>query len=132
MTVRGSARPNAQPVDSEGFRLLRGRRIRKPTIAPWMIVTLIAVVAFLGLGFARTSLDGSAFELAELDRAISEQIAINRQLSLEIAQLENPARISPLAEEMGLVIPVATNQILVDHGTEPPVVAEGAGDGANQ
>jgi len=132
MTVRGSVRPNADSAENAGFRLLRGRRIRKPTVAPWMIVTLIAVVAFLGLGFARTSLDGSAFELAELDKAIAVQTAINRQLSLEIARLENPARISPLAEELGLVIPVEINQILVDLDTAPPVLAETSGDGTNQ
>jgi cell division protein FtsL len=101
-------------------------------MAPWMVMALIAVVAFLGLGFARTSLDGSAFDLARLDRAIAEQTALNRQLNLEIAKLENPARISPLAEELGLVIPLETNQILVDLDTASPMVAERAGDGANQ
>ena len=34
----------------------------------------------LGLGFARTSLDRSAFELDRLDKAIAEQEAINEQL----------------------------------------------------
>jgi len=89
-------------------------------------------VAFLGLGFARTSLDSSAFELAELNKSIAEQTALNRQLNLEIARLENPARISPLAEELGLVIPANIHQILVDLETAPPVVVERAGDGANQ
>jgi cell division protein FtsL len=88
-----------------------------------MIMALIGVLAFLGLGFARTSLDKSAFELAELNRAINEQTAINRQLSLEIARLENPARIAPLAEELGLMIPDQTNQILVDLDPKGPVVA---------
>lgn len=95
-------------------------------------MALIAVVAFLGLGFARTSLDRAAFELAELDRAIAEQTAINRQLNMEIARLENPARISPLAEELGLVIPSRTNQIIVDLDDHAPVIAERAFDGANQ
>jgi cell division protein FtsL len=88
-----------------------------------MIMALIGVLAFLGLGFARTSLDKSAFELAELNRAINEQTAINRQLSLEIARLENPARIAPLAEELGLMIPDQTNQILVDLDPKGPVMA---------
>ena len=128
MTVR----PAPRTAENDGFRVLRGRRMQKPTIAPWMVMALIAVVAFLGLGFARTSLDGSAFDLAKLDRAIAEQTALNRQLNLEIAKLENPARISPLAEELGLVIPVETNQILVDLDTASPMVAERAGDGTNQ
>ncbi len=97
-----------------------------------MIMALIAVVAFLGLGFARTSLDRAAFELAELDRAITEQTAINRQLTMEIARLENPARIAPLAEELGLVIPSQINQILVDLDGSGPVVADLARDEANQ
>lgn len=92
----------------------------------------IAVVAFLGLGFARTSLDGSAFELAELNKSIAKQTALNRQLNLEIARLENPARISPLAEELGLVIPVNIHQVLVDLDPAAPVVAGRTGDGENQ
>jgi len=31
----------------------------------------------------------------------------------EIAQLENPARIAPMAEELGLVIPTERRQLLV-------------------
>ena len=127
-----TARLPAQSPDGDGLRVLRGRRLRRPTIAPWMIMALIAVIAFLGLGFARTSLDKSAFELAELNRSIAEQSALNRQLNLEIARLENPARIAPLAEDLGLVVPRKTNQILVDLDTDPPLVAEGDDDGTNQ
>ena len=120
MTVR----PLQRPADQDSLRVLKGkRRVAGPTLAPWMIMALIGIVAFLGLVFARTSLDRSAFELAELNRAISEQTAINRQLSLEIARLENPARIAPLAEELGLVIPERTNQILVDLDPRGPVLA---------
>lgn len=127
-----TARPAPRTADQDGLRVLRGRRLRRPTIAPWMIMALIAVVAFLGLGFARTSLDRSAFELAELNKGIAEQSALNQQLNLEIAGLENPARISPLAEELGLVIPAETNQILVDLGSESPVVADRGGEDTNQ
>ena len=120
MTIR----PLQNPADQDSLRVLKGkRRVRRPTLAPWMIMALIGVIAFLGLGFARTSLDQSAFALAELNRAINEQTAINRQLSLEIARLENPARIAPLAEELGLMIPDRTNQILVDLDPQGPVVA---------
>jgi cell division protein FtsL len=95
-------------------------------LAPWMVMVLIGVVAFLGLGFARTSLDRSAFELDRLNRAITEQVAMNEQLRLEIARLENPARVAPLAEEMGLVIPGDTRQLLVDLGG-PAVVSNDEG-----
>jgi len=97
-----------------------------------MLMVLIGVVAFLGLGFARTSLDRSAFDLAELSKAISEETAMNRQMNLEIARLVNPARISPLAEELGLVIPDTTKQLLVDLTPEIPVVAGAEGEGNNQ
>lgn len=127
-----TARPLRRPASEDGLRVLRGRRLRKPSIAPWMIMVMIAVVAFLGLGFARTSLDRSAFELAELNKSIDEQAALNEQLRLEVARLENPARIAPLAHEMGLVIPGDTNQLLVDLDVPSPVVAENTHDGTNQ
>lgn len=127
-----TAQPLRKVGSEQGLRVLRGRRVRKPSIAPWMIMVVIAVVAFLGLGFARTSLDRSAFELAELNKAIDEQAALNEQLRLEVARLENPARIAPLADELGLVIPGDTNQLLVDLDVPSPVVAETDGDGANQ
>jgi len=121
-----AARPLRRTVPEESLRVLPGRRLYRPTLAPWMVMVLIGVIAFLGLGFARTSLDKSAFELDRLDRAITEQGAVNEQLRLEIARLENPARVAPLAEEMGLVIPGDTRQLLVDLGG-PAVVSNDEG-----
>lgn len=91
-------------------------------------MALIGVVAFLGLGFARTSLDRSAFELAELNAEIEAQRASNQQLKLDIARLENPARIAPLAVEMGMVIPSDTNQLLVDLDAAPLVAESDGGE----
>jgi cell division protein FtsL len=113
------------------LRVIEGHRLRRPTVAPWMVMALIGVVSFLGLGFARTSLDRSAFELAELNAEIEAQLDINQELELEIARLENPARIAPLALEMGMVIPADTNQLLVDLDTAP-VVAETDGSGESR
>jgi cell division protein FtsL len=127
-----TVQPIGRQSTSEGFRVVKGRRLRRPSLAPWMIMVIIAVVAFLGLGFARISLDRSAFELAELNQAIDEQAALNEQLRLEVARLENPARIAPLADEMGLVIPGDTTPLLVNLDVPSPVVAEGEHDGANQ
>jgi cell division protein FtsL len=125
-----SARPQrlAHP-EGGGLRVLRGRKIRKPAIAPWMIMALVGITAFLGLVFARTSLDNAAFELAELNAMISEQTELNRDLNIEIANLENPARIAPLAEEMGLIIPDETHQILVDLDRDAPQVVQASQDG---
>ncbi len=118
-----AVRPLRRRADEKSLRVLPGRRLRRPTLAPWMIVAAIAVIAFLGLGFARTSLDRSAFELDRLDKAITQQEAINQQLKLEIARLENPARIAPLAEELGLVLPADTRQLLVDLPGNPAVAS---------
>jgi cell division protein FtsL len=124
--------PLSRPSKGTGFRLLKGRRLRKPSIAPWMVMVVLVVVAFLGLVFARTSLDRAAFELSELTQAIDEQAALNEQLRLEVARLENPARIAPLADEMGMVIPSDTQPLLVDLDVPAPVVAESDPDGESQ
>lgn len=124
-----SARPEQTAAPSHGLRVLRGRRLARPTIAPWMIMALVGITAFLGLVFARTSLDNSAFQLAELNAAIVEQAEINRELKIEIARLENPARIAPMAEEMGLVIPTETHQLLVDLDRESPQVVQATQEG---
>ena len=97
-----------------------------------MIVVVIAVAGFLGLGFARTSLDKSAFELTELNRAITEQTALNQRFTLDIARLESPARIAPVAEELGLVLPSETNRILVDLEPTGPALTEADGQGSKQ
>ncbi|HET7847187.1 MAG TPA: hypothetical protein VFL72_06800 [Acidimicrobiia bacterium] len=127
-----TARPLRRVVEADSLRVLKGRRLNRPSLAPWMIMALIGVVAFLGLGFARTSLDRSAFELSELTKSIDEATAVNQSLSLEIARLENPARIAPLAEDLGLVIPSNTNQLLVDLSPAGPTVAEAEPEGATQ
>jgi len=125
-----STRALQQPAERGGLRVLKGRRrLRRPPIVPWMIMALVGTAAFLGLGFARTSLDKSAFELAELNEAIAEQTAVNRRMSLEIARLESPARIAPLAEEMGLVIPDQTRRIFADLKGEGPSRAVAARPG---
>jgi hypothetical protein len=127
-----TARPLRKAGEEERLRVVKGRKLRRPALAPWMSMVLIAVIAFLGMGFARTSLDKSAFELATLDKAIAEQIALNQQLNLETARLENPARIAPLAEELGLVIPENTRQLLVDLAPGGPSVAGVDDDGNTQ
>jgi len=126
-----TARPLRKAGQEERLRVLKGRKLRRPSLAPWMSMVLIGVIAFLGLGFARTSLDKSAFELATLDKAIAEQIGLNQQLNLQIARLENPARIAPLAEELGFVIPENTRQLLVDLAPGGPSVA-GVDDNGNK
>lgn len=106
--------PLRLPRRGRELRVVPGVGRRRPAVAPWMIMALIGVVAFLGLGFAQTSLDRSAFELSELNRLIEAEEDLNHRLSIEVAALENPARIADLAKEMGLVIPRDRRQLLVD------------------
>lgn len=116
-----------------GLRILPGRKLRrKPSMAPWMIMALLAVVAFLGLGLARTSLDKTAFELADLNKQMDQQVALNQQLRLEAARLGNPARIAPLAEDLGMILPDETTELLVDLESDSPVLAQADDEGSKQ
>lgn len=119
-----TARPLRSPLRDAGFRVISGRRPRRPAMAPWIVVSLITVAAFLALIAARTALDRSAFELAELNAAMAEAASTNQQLRIDIAELENPARIAPLAEEMGLVIPSHREQLLVRGVTRDDGIAD--------
>jgi cell division protein FtsL len=77
------------------------------------VFSLVAVVSFLGLAVTRTALDRTAIEGQSLDSQIAEQISLNQRLRLEIARLESPARIAPLAAEMGMVYPDQHHRLLV-------------------
>lgn len=128
-----TAVPVRRVVRDERLRVLEGRRrARSVLFAPWSIVVFVAVVGFLGLGFAQTSLDNSAFELSDLETAINEQHALNEELKLEIARMENPARIAPLAEELGMVLPLETSTILVDLPDPGPAVVSAQPPGGTQ
>lgn len=126
-----TARANPRTTSEKGLRVVKGRKIRRPVMAPWMVVVLIATIAFLGLGFARTSLDRSAFDLAELNREIIVEEARNLDLRLKIARMESPARVAPLAEDLGLVIPNTVHQLMADLDGPSPVVARAEERGTN-
>lgn len=87
------------------FRVLVGRREKRRPFAPWIGFCLVLIAAFVGIVLSRTALDRGAFELAELQTQIAVAESEHERLRLEIARLENPARISPLAEELGFVYP---------------------------
>lgn len=124
-----TARPLRSPARVPGLRVISGRKAKRPPMAPWLVLSLITVAAFLALVGTRTALDRTALELAALNSAIAEEATLNQQLRIEIAELENPARIAPLAEDMGLVIPGERRQLLVeglerdDGFTDPDYVA---------
>lgn len=116
----------------ETLRVVEGQRKGRPSIAPWMVVAALGVSAFFGQGIARTALDRSAMDLAQLNREIAVQEAINLELTLKIARMESPARIAPLAELLGLVLPQTTHQLLADLDGPPPAVAGSVKIGTDQ
>jgi cell division protein FtsL len=108
----------AQRSASQGiarFRVIAGRRRNlHPHVAPWLAFTVVVVVALFGIVMTQTSLDAGAFELAELNRSIANAKTENQHLRLEVARLESPARIAPLAVEMGLVYPDTRRTVMID------------------
>lgn len=109
--------PRSSPAlrRSGGPRLaiVTGRKAR-PRLLSWMVFSLIAVGAFLGMVLVRTSLDNTAIELAAVEKGLAEARSLNQRLRLEIARLESPARIAPLAQDLGMVYPQRSEQILVE------------------
>lgn len=128
-----TALTNPQPKGDDRLRVVRGKKsVGRPSLAPWMVVAVLGMAAFLGSGFARTSLDNSAFDLAELNREITLQEGVHLELTLRIARLQSPTRIAPLAEQMGLVLPIHTHQLLADLDGPPPAYAGSGKAGSNQ
>jgi cell division protein FtsL len=119
-----TAQPLRQPLTGRRFRVIAGRTSRRRLLAPWVVFTVVAVAAFLGMVLTRTALDRSAIELASIQRQIADAKSTNQLLRLEIGRLESPARIAPLAAEMGMVYPPHTEKLMVagvipDGSTDP-------------
>ena len=97
--------PKQAPAYESGLRLIQGSVGPRPRTLSWILFVTIAVVIFFALIYGRTSLDRSAFELSEIERAIALENARFEQLKLEVARLSSPNRIAPLAESMGMALP---------------------------
>ena len=96
------------------LRVVKGRKFNgRPRLTPWLAFTLVVVVALFGIVVTQTSLDRGAFELAEPNRSIAQAETDNQHLRLEVARLESPARVAPLATEMGLVYPDTRRTVMV-------------------
>jgi cell division protein FtsL len=110
-----TARPlrSQQPKRAAGLRVIGGRRAHMPRIGPFAIFGIVVVASMFGIVVARTSLDAGAFELADLDRQIAAEQNRQELLVLEVARMESPERVGPLAQEMGLVIPENRQVLLV-------------------
>jgi len=106
-----SARPNV-PL-RPGLSVVSSRKPR-PRLLSWTVFSLLAVVAFLGMVLVRTSLDNTAIELARIERSLTDARSLNQRLRLEIARLESPARIAPLAQQLGMVFPQQNEQLVIE------------------
>ena len=95
-----------------GLKVVAGRG-GKPRLSGWIFFSLVAVLAFLGMVFVRTSLDRSTIDLASLERNLAEARSLNQRLRLEIARLESPARVAPLARDLGMVYPQTSQRLIV-------------------
>jgi len=72
---------------------------------PWLVFSIIIVLAFFGLIGGRISLDQSAFTVDRLEDQIATEQARHMDLELEIAELRNPERIATGAAAMGMTYP---------------------------
>jgi cell division protein FtsL len=111
-----TARPlrATQPKRTPGFRVIGGTKSKRPQVGPFAIFGIVVIASMFGLVVARTSLDAGAFQLADLNRQIAEEQDRQQLLELEVARLESPTRIAPLAGEMGLVFPDDRRTLFVD------------------
>jgi cell division protein FtsL len=111
------------PRVTQGLRVLTGRRQRHQPLAPWLIFSFVAVVAFMGMVFTRTSLDRSAIEFSNIERQLAEARSLNQRLRLEIARLESPARVAPAAQQLGMVYPESSSRLVVE-GVIPATMSD--------
>lgn len=100
-----TSQPAARSGQLPNLRLIQGVTRRRPQVLVWIAFSVLAMIVFFALIASRTSLDRTAFELAEIERQIELEEARFEDLRLEIARLSAPSRIAPLAEAMGMVLP---------------------------
>lgn len=117
----------SQAVPSTRTRLrARTGPVRGPRVIPLIFFTLLAIALFFAMIYLRIALDRNAFELDRLEREITLEESRQLDLKLEIAQLQDPLRISSEAQRIGLTYPDERLAISVD-GIKPtadPVVEE--------
>ncbi|GBE24507.1 cell division protein FtsL [bacterium BMS3Bbin02] len=81
-------------------------------VQPFVIFSLLVVIAFFASISSRVSLDTKAFELEELESSINAEQARYFDLQLELARLQAPDQILDRALAMGMVYP--TDRTIVE------------------
>jgi cell division protein FtsL len=69
------------------------------------VFAVAVIVAFFGLIYSRISLDSSAFEIQELETQIAVQEGLHWQLRMELAEIQDPARLEQHIANLGMVFP---------------------------
>jgi hypothetical protein len=77
------------------------------------VATATVLVAFFLLIYSRIALDDSAFLLEDIAGRIDVEETRYWELRLEVAHLQDPNRITGLAEDMGMVYPTTIRPIEV-------------------
>jgi len=75
------------------------------------MLSVIGLMLFFGVIYARVFLDKSAFDIADFQSEIATQQQLNQQLHLQVSELEAPGRVFGVATELGLI-----------HPDQPPIV----------
>ena len=108
-----TARPRSLPLARPGLRVVVEPSRRRLPVGGLLLVAAVVVAAFLGLVWSRTALDRAAFDLQEIEFQLQVEEARYWDLRLDAARLQDPGRITDLAEEMGMVYPDQVRTIVV-------------------
>lgn len=101
MTVRSPLRAVRAPL-----RLVSSSRLSMFSALGWVLYTAVIVAAFLSLFLLRGAADESAFEIRRVEQQIEVETDRRHRLQLEKTRLEEPGKISEIAERMlGMVLP---------------------------
>jgi len=87
------------------FHVLIGPATRRRRVGGWIGMAIVVSASFLLLVSSRIALDRSAFVIEDLQVRIAAEEARYWDLRLEVTDLQSPARIARLAEEIGMVFP---------------------------
>lgn len=107
MATRTAPAPRLQ----KGLRVLPGKSARSAIGWRQLAWLGLAILMFFTLIYSRVFLDGAAFEIANLEKAVEVQEARFDELRLQVAQLESPQRIFQEAEKMGMQLPAQTRTV---------------------
>ena len=88
------------------LRLVSSSRMSMFAALGWVMYTAVIVAAFLSLFLLRGAADESAFEIRRVEEQIEVELDRRHRLQLEKTRLEEPGKISEIAERMlGMVLP---------------------------